>query len=87
MANSLHLTVVAEGVETGDQLALLTKMGCGTLSGLPFFKTRYRPDEFDAVAVALEVPRRKISRVWRLHPDTLLSMERVRRGNQAARYV
>lgn len=52
MANSLHLTVVAEGVETGDQLALLTKMGCNYVQGYHFSKP-VPADEFDAVAVRI----------------------------------
>ena len=49
MANSLRLTVVAEGVETGDQLALLSKIGCKYVQGYHFSKP-VPAEEFDAVA-------------------------------------
>ncbi len=36
MANSLHLDVVAEGVETADQMDLLVELGCGFAHGYYF---------------------------------------------------
>jgi EAL domain-containing protein (putative c-di-GMP-specific phosphodiesterase class I) len=38
MAESLHLKVVAEGVETKEQLDLLKKMGCEEVQGYYFSK-------------------------------------------------
>jgi diguanylate cyclase (GGDEF)-like protein/PAS domain S-box-containing protein len=38
MAHSLQLKVVAEGVETEEQLALLRKLGCDTIQGYYFSK-------------------------------------------------
>ena len=33
MAHTLRLTVVAEGVETNEQLATLTELGCNVIQG------------------------------------------------------
>jgi EAL domain-containing protein (putative c-di-GMP-specific phosphodiesterase class I) len=38
MASNLHLEVVAEGVETGEQLALLTRLKCKYGQGFYFSK-------------------------------------------------
>lgn len=38
MAHTLHLTVVAEGVETEDELALLAEQGCHEIQGYYFSK-------------------------------------------------
>ena len=38
LAHGLHLRVVAEGVETAEQLALLTRQGCDEMQGYFFSK-------------------------------------------------
>ena len=48
MAHSLHLQVVAEGVETEDQLRYLAQQGCDQLQGY-FFSRPVAPAEFAAL--------------------------------------
>jgi EAL domain-containing protein (putative c-di-GMP-specific phosphodiesterase class I) len=38
MAKSLRLNVIAEGVETGEQLAILRRLQCGYAQGFYFSK-------------------------------------------------
>ena len=53
MAESLHLDVVAEGVETMDQLDMLRSMGCPNAQG--FLMSRPVPvDAMPATVAALE---------------------------------
>ena len=40
LAHSLHLTVVAEGVETIEQARLLREMGCDQMQGFLFSEPR-----------------------------------------------
>jgi diguanylate cyclase len=59
LAHSLNLKVVAEGVETGDQLALLRQLGCDQYQGFHFSKA-LPPKEFERListhcAEALEI--------------------------------
>ena len=53
MAKSLHLRVLAEGVETREQLALLTAQGCHELQGYYFS----RPLPGDELAMLLKEDR------------------------------
>jgi EAL domain-containing protein (putative c-di-GMP-specific phosphodiesterase class I) len=53
MANSLHLRVLAEGVETREQLALLRDQGCHELQGYYFS----RPVPADELAKLLKEER------------------------------
>ncbi|MDL2358470.1 MAG: EAL domain-containing protein, partial [Pseudomonadota bacterium] len=50
LAHGLKLRVVAEGVETAQQLAILRAMGCDEFQGFLFS----RPIEADAVAALFE---------------------------------
>jgi PAS domain S-box-containing protein/diguanylate cyclase (GGDEF)-like protein len=45
MAHGLHLTVVAEGVETAGQLAVLAEMGCDMVQGY-YYSKAVAPDAF-----------------------------------------
>jgi EAL domain-containing protein (putative c-di-GMP-specific phosphodiesterase class I) len=45
LAHSLNLKVVAEGVETADQLALLQQLGCDQCQGY-YFSAALPPTEF-----------------------------------------
>lgn len=49
LAHDLGMTVVAEGVENGDQLALLNKLGCDVVQGFYLCK----PISFDALQAVL----------------------------------
>jgi diguanylate cyclase (GGDEF)-like protein len=48
LAHSLHLKVIAEGVETPEQLHLLTKLGCDQYQGF-FFSPALHPARFEAL--------------------------------------
>ena len=61
MAHSLHLQVVAEGVETEDQLRYLSEHGCDQLQGY-FFSPPVTPDEFAAMLRA----EKRLALPWRL---------------------
>lgn len=50
MADSLQLTVVAEGVETEEQYRFLKEMGCDVIQGYYFFKPMPAPE----AAIAME---------------------------------
>jgi diguanylate cyclase (GGDEF)-like protein len=45
LAHSLHLKVIAEGVETADQLTLLAELGCDQYQGF-FFSPALEPSQF-----------------------------------------
>jgi EAL domain-containing protein (putative c-di-GMP-specific phosphodiesterase class I) len=45
LAHSLHLKVIAEGVETPEQLALLAKLGCDQYQGF-YFSPALSPVQF-----------------------------------------
>jgi diguanylate cyclase (GGDEF)-like protein len=48
LAHSLHLKVIAEGVETPEQLALLTELGCDQYQGF-YFSPALGPTQFVAL--------------------------------------
>ena len=48
LAHGLHLKVIAEGVETPDQLALLTELGCDQYQGF-YFSPALVPGQFAAL--------------------------------------
>jgi EAL domain-containing protein (putative c-di-GMP-specific phosphodiesterase class I) len=48
LAHSLHLKVIAEGVETPEQLALLAKLGCDQYQGF-YFSPALNPAQFIAL--------------------------------------
>jgi EAL domain-containing protein (putative c-di-GMP-specific phosphodiesterase class I) len=54
MAHGLRLTVIAEGVETAEQLALLAENGCDEIQGY-FFS---RPVDAEACGAMLRVGKR-----------------------------
>ncbi|RYE68615.1 MAG: EAL domain-containing protein, partial [Oxalobacteraceae bacterium] len=45
MAHGLRLTVVAEGVETAGQLAMLAELGCDIIQGY-YYSKAVAPDDF-----------------------------------------
>lgn len=47
LAKTMRLSVIAEGVETAEQLALLTEMGCDSIQGYLLTKPLH-PDAFEA---------------------------------------
>jgi len=53
LAHNLRLKVIAEGVETGEQLAYLRRQGCDQMQGYYFS----RPVEFDAVLALMRSGR------------------------------
>ena len=52
LAESLGMEIIAEGVETEQQLHILAKMGCNHFQGY-LFSRPIPVDEFEAKAVAL----------------------------------
>jgi len=56
MAHGLRLTVVAEGVETAGQLALLAEIGCDTIQGY-YYSKAVPPEEFGRMLVEGLGPR------------------------------
>ena len=56
LAHSLHLKVIAEGVETPEQLALLNELGCDQYQGF-FFSPALLPVQFaDLVKKSAALP-------------------------------
>ena len=56
MAHGLHLTVVAEGVETAGQLAMLADLGCDMVQGY-YYSKAVAPDEFARMLAEGLAPR------------------------------
>lgn len=54
MARNLGLQTLAEGVETGDQLAFLREQGCDQMQGFHFSKP-LPPDEFEILARSRDI--------------------------------
>jgi EAL domain-containing protein (putative c-di-GMP-specific phosphodiesterase class I) len=52
MANSMHLTVVAEGVETKEQLEILRNKGCANVQGFLFAKPMIDSEFNDFLALS-----------------------------------
>jgi EAL domain-containing protein (putative c-di-GMP-specific phosphodiesterase class I) len=59
LASNLNLDVVAEGVETAEQLAFLQENGCSVIQGFYFSK----PLDINAFTAYLNVPQVKGKRV------------------------
>lgn len=55
MSRSLHLQVVAEGVETEQQLAFLREHGCDVMQGY-YFSKPVPPDEFTKLVIMNRLP-------------------------------
>ena len=55
MAHGLRLSVVAEGVETAGQLALLARLGCDLVQGW-LFSRAVPAEEFAALLAAGHMP-------------------------------
>jgi EAL domain-containing protein (putative c-di-GMP-specific phosphodiesterase class I) len=53
LAHNLRLKVIAEGVETGEQLAYLRQLGCDQMQGYYFS----RPVAFDGIAALMRSGR------------------------------
>ena len=53
MAHALHLTVIAEGVETIGQLRVLERLGCDQAQGFYFGRPRH-PEAIGVVAARPE---------------------------------
>jgi len=53
LAHKLRLKVIAEGVETGEQLAYLRQLGCDQMQGYYFNK----PVAFDGIAALMRLGR------------------------------
>jgi len=51
LAHNLHMTVIAEGVETGAQLSFLRKLGCDEMQGF-YFSRPLPADQFEAMLTA-----------------------------------
>jgi diguanylate cyclase len=60
LAHSLHLKVIAEGVETPEQLALLTELGCDQYQGF-FFSPALLPAQFADLVKNSAVPSRTLT--------------------------
>ncbi len=60
LAHSLHLKVIAEGVETPEQLALLTKLGCDQYQGF-HFSPALEPTQFFAFVKQTRVDARRLT--------------------------
>jgi diguanylate cyclase len=60
LAHSLHLKVIAEGVETPEQLALLTELGCDQYQGF-FFSPALLPTQFADLVKRSAVPSRTLT--------------------------
>jgi sensor c-di-GMP phosphodiesterase-like protein len=58
MAHALELSVVAEGVETEEQAAVLRRLGCGQAQGWHF--------GYPVPASELVLPRKQFVAAWRL---------------------
>jgi len=68
LAHSLHLKVIAEGVETSEQLALLAELGCDQYQGF-HFSAALLPERFAALMKQEQVcpmtRRRERTASWR----------------------
>lgn len=60
MAHNLQLTVIAEGVETGQQLALLKEMGCDEMQGYLFSRPLTSDGIYQLCTEKSEIPALKI---------------------------